>query len=188
VFHHFLWPTFLLFLCHLFFFSSRRSEYWRSFNPTQVPIIQDLQLPAQGSGLAKKFLSNSCSKFVIQLNICHAIFWCPSMPWHPILFIMQIKTCLLPFSVGFISNIWLVRSSSTWGTIFHIKQCNSILEKSFNTFLCSLCFSKLPWSFFFLFWCGLTIILRLLSSVTSNSVLSFQMSKFLSKSFATPYA
>ena len=41
---------------------------------------------------------------------------------------------------------------------------------------------------FFLFWCGLTIILRLLASVTSNSVLSFQMSKILPRSFATPYA
>ena len=57
-----------------------------------------------------------------------------------------------------------------------IQQCNNLLEDSFNMFLPYV--FQTPLEFLFLFWCGLTKILRLLSSVTSNSVLSFQMSKF----------
>jgi len=57
VFYHFLWPTFLLLLHHLFFFSSLRSEPWRSFDTFQVPIIQDLQFSATNSGLTQFFFS-----------------------------------------------------------------------------------------------------------------------------------
>ena len=42
------------------------------FGTSQVPIIQDLQLPAQGSGLAK-ISQQFMFKIVIQLNICHDI-------------------------------------------------------------------------------------------------------------------
>ena len=38
-------------------FSFFHSEPWKSFGTSQVSIVQDLQLPAQGSGLAKKKFS-----------------------------------------------------------------------------------------------------------------------------------
>ena len=50
-------------LSDLFFFSSLHSKPWRSFGTSQVPIIQDLQLPAQGLGLAKNFLSKKKLQF-----------------------------------------------------------------------------------------------------------------------------
>ena len=43
-------------LSHVFFFSSFHSEPWRSFGTSQVPIIEDLQLPAQGSDPAQIFI------------------------------------------------------------------------------------------------------------------------------------
>ena len=54
-----------------------------------VPVIQDLQLLAQGSGLARNFLSNSCSKIVIQLNICHR-FFCIVMIYNFLVFLYAI--------------------------------------------------------------------------------------------------
>ena len=183
-------------LSHLFFFSSlhlwtlRILWYFSSLHHLRPAII------CTRFRCSPKFLSNSCSKIVIQLNTCHKLFciviicnfWCSFMPWYPIIFIMQIKHDYYHFPLVLSPTFFSIRWSSTWGTIFHLKQCNSLLEMSFNMFLCSLCFSKLPLSFFFLLWSGLTIILRLLSSVTSDSVLSFQMSQFLPRSFATPYS
>ena len=129
-------------------------------------------------------------KIVIKLNICHR-FFCIVIICNFLVFLYaiisnhfhnaiysSIKHDYYPFPLVLSPTFGQLGRPLPEEPFFHIKQCNSVLEKSFNMFLCLLGFSKLLLSFFFLFWCGLTIILRLLSSVISNNVLSFQMSKF----------
>ena len=91
---------------------------------------------------------------------------------------MQIKHDYYPFSLVLSPTFGQLGRPLFEETFFtlHIQQCNSLLEDSFNMFLPYV--FQTPLEFLFLFWCGLTKILRLLSSVTSDNILSFQMSKF----------
>ena len=153
-------------------------------------IVQDLQFFLQQVfGSSPLFLEYNMYKTVIQLIICHR-FLCIVIITNFLVYIISnhfrnaiyslFKHDDYPFSVGFISNVWSIRSFSTWGTIpwpYTLSNL-TVFWKSHLTCLYVHYVFQTPWSFFFLFWCGLTIILRLLSSVTSNSVLSFQMSKF----------
>ena len=155
-------------------------------------IAQYLQFPATSFGVQPTFSSVHHVQNCNSSNICHR-FFCIVIIYNFLVFLYAIisnhfhnaiysliKHDYYPFSVGFISNIWSIRSFSTWGTIpwpYTLSNL-TVFWKSHLTCLYVHYVFQTPWSFFFLFWCGLTIILRLLSSVTSNNILSFQMSKF----------
>ena len=151
-------------------------------------IVQDLQFFLQQVfGSSPLFLEYNMYKTVIQLIICHR-FLCIVIMTNFLVYIISnhfhnaiyslFKHDDYPFSVGFISDIRSIRSSSTWGTFFTFSNVTVFWKSLLTCFDARYVFSQTPLEFHFLFWCGLTIILRLLSSVTSNNVLSFQMSNF----------
>ena len=74
------------------------------------------------------------------------------MPRYPIIFITQIKHDYSPFPLVLSPTFGQLGHPLPEEPFFHIKQCNSLLEKSFNMFFyVRYVFSKLPFEFLFPF-------------------------------------